>query len=245
MDVSNLNRARQLLILMGLVLSACAPSPSAIQTAIAETQAAVTKSPTPLPPTPTQWAWKVIQSIFNREQHNDSDIWREDTLAINLEIPGAFEMKVDMESAGSNFIILANVRNRLEMVCEGGTLGVFLRDDTSQMVFDNNSRRPAMPINNGTTTCQITAKFDQYARHIEIYQNNMLIFTLTPEEVGNFPGGLFSDGKILKVYLTSGPRSGSSVSGFTISSVKLNELTLYAQSPVISGSTDANTPPPP
>jgi hypothetical protein len=248
MDASNL-KIKRLLILLGLVLSACTPSPSAVQTAIAKTQAVVTDTSTPtlIPtPTPTQWAWKVIKNVFTQEQQNDSDIWRVLPLANNLEVPDAFEMKVDMESVGANVIVLEGIKNRMEFACEEGTLGVFLRNDiVVGLAFDNNDNRPAMPIINGATICQITIRFDQYAKHIEIFQNDLLVFQLTPEEIGDFPGGVFPDGKIREVDLTSGPRSGNarSGSGHIISKVRLNELVFYAPAAVMSVLPEANNTP--
>ena len=240
---SNPYRVKALMVLLGLVLSACAPSTSVIQTAIAETQEA------PLSPisTPTQWAWNAIKSIFTQEQQNDSEIWRVLPLASNLTFPDAFQMKLDMESVGANVIVLENSKNSMIIACEEGTLGVFLRNDTTvDPAFDNNDNRPGMPIIDGTTVCQITVIFDQYAKHIDIFKNDLRIFQLTPEEVGDFPGGLFPDGKIREVDLTSGPRSGNprSGSGHIISSVKLNKLVFYAPAAVMSIPTAADVPVP-
>jgi len=246
MDASNLN-IKRLLILMGLVLSACAPSPSAVQTAIANTQAVATETTTPtlIPtPTPTQWTWKVIKTIYAQELQNDSDIWQNLPLARNLEIPDSFQMKLDMESIGANFIVLEGAKNSLEIACGEGTLGIFLRNDiVAGLAYDSNDNRPGMPIIDGTTICQITVTFDQYAKHIEIFQNDLLIFQLTPEDVGDFPGGLFPDGKILEVDLSSGPRSGNarSGSGHIVSKVSLNELVFYAPAAVSSILPEANT----
>jgi hypothetical protein len=67
-------------------------------------------------------------------------------------------------------------------------------------------------------------KFDKSAKNIQFSQNNKEILLLTPEKVGDFQGGLFPDGEILKVDLSLPPHAGNSNSGVEFSSVKIFEL---------------------
>lgn len=234
-------------VFLTILLSGCAPASTPIPPTFTlvptNTPIPPTAVPTYMPPptpTPTQAPWKVIKSIATKEnpiavQPNTSEDWAILTLTRNLEFSGALEMKLNMESIGAIVMVLTYTEGggepwwkdtkRLEIACEEGTLGVFLRDGTAEeYAFDNNANRPLMPTSNGVTTCQITVKFDQYAKNIQFFQDNKTIFLLTPEEVGNFQGGLFPDGKILKVDLTGSPKSGNQTSGFKFSSAKINEL---------------------
>jgi hypothetical protein len=184
-----------------------------------------------------QVPWKVFKSFATQEkpidQQNDHDYWSELTLTRNLKFTSDFEMKLNMESMGSNGILFTYAEGggepwwkgtkRMEIFCEKGTLGIFLRDGTSEAAaFTNDDDRPSMPSNNESTTCQIAVRFDQYAKKIQFFQDNKPIYLLNPEEVGDFQGGLFPDGKILRIELSSSPKSGSSTSN-----VKLNELVFY------------------
>jgi hypothetical protein len=181
--------------------------------------------------------WVAVESIVTREespieQQNVSDQWEGVWLAGNLKFSSAFEMKLTMESIGENLINLTFTEGggepwwkgtkRMEFSCIDGRLRVSLRDGTSES--------PAyeaeldMPSSNSETSCQITVKFAQHAKNIQIFQDNKTILQLTPEEVGDFQGGLFPDGVILKVDLNSPPHAGNSNSGVEFSSVKLVEL---------------------
>jgi hypothetical protein len=182
-----------------------------------------------------QVPWKAIKTIGSEEKPidkknvSDSD-WQTLRLAWNLKFPDAFEIMLNMESIGSNGIVLTSIQGggdiwwkgtkRIEIICGEGTLGINLRDGTSEdMAFTNDNDRPPMTISNGTTNCQIIIKFDQYAKNVKIFQEDKLIFMVTPEEVGDFKGGLFPDGKILTVDLSSSPKKNDQ-----ISSVKLIDL---------------------
>lgn len=236
-------------VMLAILLSGCAPAPPPVpptftsvptntpipvKTSIPPT--AVPPKDTPAP-TPTEVPWKIIKSIATKEKpielQNVSKYWQTLKLSKNLKFSSAFEIKLNMESIGSNGIVLTYTQNggepwwkgtkRMEIFCEEGTLGVLLRDGTAeQMVFDNNDNRPLMPSSNGATICQIIVRFDQYAKNIQIFQDNKIILQLTPEQVGDFQGGLFPDGNILKVELSNSPKSG-----INISSVKLVELGFY------------------
>jgi hypothetical protein len=145
-----------------------------------------------------------------------------------------------MESIGANSIYLTQTLNkggpwwkdlkRMEIMCFERTLLILLRDGSAeQPVFSNAEYRPLMPYSNGATSCQITIRFDQYGKNIQILQDNEMIEKIiTPEKYGDFPGGLFPDGNILKVELVSGPKSFNIISsGNNVSSVKLIELGFY------------------
>ena len=70
------NKVSQLSILIGLILSACAPSPSSIQTAIVQTQATWTKTPiprsTPRPTTTPESLWShcVLGNTMTRQYYD-------------------------------------------------------------------------------------------------------------------------------------------------------------------------------
>jgi len=188
---------------------------------------------TTVPISETQNQWEVIQSVFNKELENNSDYWQEITLVSNLNFSSDLEIKLGMESIGANIIVLSSVQNsegvwwkdkRMEIACEEGTLGIHFRDGTTEeMTFDNDDNRPEMPVIGGKTNCQIIVKFNQFAKNIQIFQSDMLIFNISPKNIGDFPEGLFPNGTILNIKLTSAPKEGN-----TISSAKLNELSIYA-----------------
>jgi len=184
-----------------------------------------------------QVPWKVLKSIATEEkpfeQENNHDNWQSVRLIRGLKFSNALEMKLNMVSMGANSIILTYTEGggepwwkgtkRMEIFCAEGTLGVFLRDGTAEEVtFTNSDNIPMMQTSDGATICQFSLKFDQYAKNVQILQDNVLIFLFTPEQVGNFQGGLFPDGKILKVELYTSPKSSGSPS-----SVKLSELVFY------------------
>ena len=181
--------------------------------------------------------WIAVESIVTREenpieQQNISDQWDGALLAENLKFVGDFEMKLDMKSVGETNIGLTYTEGagepwwkdtkRMELSCIDGRLRVLLRDGTAESpVYEEELSMPSSGIE---TSCEITIKFDQYAKKIQFLQNNKDILSLVPEEVGDFQGGLFPDGKILKVDLNIPPNAGNSNSGVEFSSVKLVEL---------------------
>ena len=235
-------------VFLTVLLSGCAPAstpvpPTLMPTSIPPT--AVPPTDTPLP-TPTEVPWNLVKSIVSKEKpiesKNLSDkSWQQSKISGNLKFSGAFEIKLNMESLGINSIYLTQTLNkgglwwkdlkRMEIMCFELTLGIFLRDGSAeQAVFSNAEYRPLMPsTSNGATSCQITIRFDQYGKNIQILQDNEMIEKIiTPEKYGDFPGGLFPDGNILKVELTSGPKSINIISsGNNTSSVKLIELGFY------------------
>ena len=242
-------------VFLTVLLSGCAPASTPVPptlisiptntpmpTSIPPT--AVPPTDTPLP-TPTQVPWNLVKSIASKDKpivaENISEkLWQQSTISGNLKFSGAFEIKLNMESKGSNGIILTQALNkggpwwkdlkRMDIMCYERTLGIDLRDGSAeQPVFDNAEYRPLMPYSNGATSCQITVRFDQYGKNIQIFQDNELIEKIiAPEKYGDFPGGLFPDGNILQVELTSGPKSINNISsGNNTSSVKLIELGFY------------------
>lgn len=181
--------------------------------------------------------WVIVESVVTKdgkpiEQQNTSDEWIGIPLAENLKFSGAFEMKFAMESVGENFINLTYSEGsreswwqgtkRMEISCRDGKLGVALRDGSSESYIYE--KELEMPSSNAGTSCQLTIKFDQSAKNVEFFQNNKSILRFTSEEIGDFPGGLFPNGEILKVDLSSPPNAGNSNSGVKYSSVKLVEL---------------------
>ncbi len=181
--------------------------------------------------------WVAVESIVTREenpleQQNVSDQWEGALFAENLKFAGAFEMKLAMKSVGENIIGLTYTEGageqwwkgtkRMELSCIDGRLSVYLRDGTSEApVYEEELEMPSSGLE---TSCEITVKFDQSAKKIQFFHANKEILRLTPEEVGDFQGGLFPDGKILKVDLSLPPHAGNSNSGVEFSSVKLVEL---------------------
>jgi hypothetical protein len=187
--------------------------------------------------TSIQQPWVVVESIVTKEenpiaQQNVSDQWEGALLAENLKFAGPFEMKLMMESIGENLINLTSTEGagedwwkgtkRMEISCTDGNLGVYLRDGSSEAYIYQ--EKLDMPGSDVETSCQITVKFDQYARNIQFFQDDKAILQFTSAEVGDFQEGLFPDGKILKVDLSSPPHAGNSTSGAKFSSVKLVEL---------------------
>jgi hypothetical protein len=234
-------------VLLTILLSGCAPAstpvPPTLTSIPTNTPIPTSIPPTSVPPTdtplptPTQVPWNLVTSIATKEKpietQNISDKWwQQSKLSGNLKFSSAFEMKLNMESIGSNRIDLTYTLNkgepwwkddkRIEIECAEGTLGVALRDGTSEEAAFSSAANYYMPKKDGVTVCQITVRFDKYAKNIQIFQDNKIIFDVIPEQVGNFQGGLFPDGNILKVELTTSPKSGSK-----ISSVKLVELGFY------------------
>jgi hypothetical protein len=185
--------------------------------------------------------WVAVESIVTKEgspieQQNVSDQWEGALLADNLKFAGEFEMKLGMESTGENIIGLTYSEGggedwwkgtkRMEIACIDGRLEILLRDGASEKpVYNKNFD---MPVSGSETSCYITVKFDQHAKNIEFFQGNESILLLTPQEVGDFQGGLFPDGEILKVDLSLPPNAGNSNSGAEFSSVKLVELVFSA-----------------
>jgi hypothetical protein len=236
-------------VVLTVLMSGCAPASTPIPptlTLVSTNTPIPTKTsipPTAIPPTdtpaptPTEVPWNIFKSIATEEKpielQNISSNWQTLKLITNLKFSGAFEIKLNMESIGANGIILTYAQNggepwwkgtkRMEIYCEEGTLGVLLRDGTAeQMVYDNGDNRPLMPSSNGATICQITVRFDQYAKNIQIFQDNKIIFQVIPEQVGDFQGGLFPDGNILKVELSNSPKSG-----INSSSIKVVDFGFY------------------
>ena len=242
-------------VFLTVLLSGCAPAstpiPPTLTSIPTNTPMPTSIPPTAVPPTdtplptPTQVPWNLVKSIATKEKpieaKNISEkLWQQSTISGNLKFSGDFEIKINMESKGANGIILTQALNkggpwwkdlkRMDIMCYERTLGIVLRDGSAeQPVFDNAEYRPLMPYRNGATSCQITVRFDQYGKNIQIFQDNELIEKIiTPEKYGDFPGGLFPDGNILKVELTSGPKSINNISsGNNTSSVKLIELGFY------------------
>lgn len=179
----------------------------------------------------------IVESIVTKDQNpielqNESDQWKGTLLAANLDFSGAFEMKLNMKSIGENVIGLTYTEGsgeqwwkgtkRMELSCMDGRLRVMLRDGTSESpVYEEEL---SMPSSGSETSCEITVKFDKSAKNIQFSQDNRDILLLTPEKVGDFQEGLFPDGKILKIDLSSPPHAGNSNSGVEFSSVKLVEL---------------------
>ena len=234
-------------VFLTVLLSGCAPAPTPVPPTLISTPTsipptAVPPTDTPLP-TPTQVPWNLVKSIVSKEKpiesKNLSDkSWQQSKISGNLKFSGAFEIKLNMDSIGVNGIYLTQALNkgglwwkdlkRMDITCFERTLGIVLRDGSAeQPVFDNAEYRPPMPYSNEATSCQITVRFDQYGKNIQIFQDNELIEKIiTPEKYGDFPGGLFPDGNILKVELFSSPKSANIIAN-SISSVKLIELGFY------------------
>lgn len=181
--------------------------------------------------------WVAVESIVTRQenpikQQNVSDQWEGALLAENLKFAGDFEMKLDMKSVGENIIGLTYTEGtgeywwkgtkRMELSCIDGRLIVYLRDGTSEApVYEEEL---SMPSSGFETSCEIAVKFDKSAKNIQFSQDNKDILLLSPEEVGDFQEGLFPDGEILKVDLSSPPHAGNSNSGVEFSSIQLVEL---------------------
>jgi len=232
-------------VFLTVLLSGCAPAPTPVPPTLISTPTsipptAVPPTDTPLP-TPTEVPWNLVKSIVSKEKpiesKNLSDkSWQQSKISGNLKFSGAFEIKLNMDSIGVNGIYLTQALNkgglwwkdlkRIEIICVERILGISLRDGSAeQPVFS--SYEPPMPSSNGATSCQITIRFDQYGKNIQILHDNELIEKIiTPEKYGDFPGGLFPDGNILKVELFSGPKL-SNIIATEISSVKLIELGFY------------------
>ena len=180
--------------------------------------------------------WVAVESIVTRDekplkQQNVSDQWEGSLLAENLKFAGEFEMKLDMKSVGKSHMGLTYTEGarepwwegtkRMELVCSDGRLAVWLRDGTSE--FPAYTEELDMPSSNFETRCEITIKFDQYAKKIQFLQYDKTILLLVPEEVGDFQGGLFPDGKILKVDLSIPPTNMGN-EGVESPSIELIEL---------------------
>lgn len=180
--------------------------------------------------------WVAVESIVMREespieQQNVSDQWQGALLAENLKFSGDFEMKLYIQSMGKTHIGLTHTEGagepwwkdtkRMELICSDGKLVVWLRDGTSEdPVY---AEELSMPVNGFETSCEITVKFDQSATKIQFLQNDKPILVLTPEEIGDFQGGLFPDGNILKVD-TGLPPINAGNESVEIPSFKLIEL---------------------
>jgi hypothetical protein len=234
-------------VFLTVLLSGCAPAstpvpPTLISTPTSIPPTAVPPTDTPLP-TPTEVPWNLVKSIATKEKpiesKNLSDkSWQQSKISGNLKFSGAFEIKLNMESIGQNGIYLTQALNkggpwwkdlkRMDITCFERTLLILLRDGSAeQPVFSNAEYRPLMPSIYPVTSCQITIRFDQYGKNIQILQDNEMIEKIiTPEKYGDFPGGLFPDGNILKVELFSSPKSVNIIAN-SISSVKLIELGFY------------------
>lgn len=195
-------------VVLAVLLSGCAPKPWVSAASI------VSKQDRPM------------------EKQNASDQWDGALLAENLLFSGEFEMKLSMKSVGENIIGLTYAEGggepwwagtkRMELSCMDGRLGVILRDGASESPVYTDELD--MPGGNSETSCDITIRFDQSAKKIQFLQNNEAVLLLVPEEVGDFQGGLFPGGKIMKVDLSLPPNAGNSNSGVEFSSVKLIEL---------------------
>jgi hypothetical protein len=240
--------------ILTVLLSGCAPATTSIPpTLISQSTNTLTPTvitPTAIPPTntplptPTEVPWILSKSIVTEEKpieikNTAEKDWQQIKIAGKMNFSGAFEIKLNMESKGSNGIILTQTLNkggpwwkdnkRMDIMCYERTLGIVLRDGSSeQQVYDNAEFRPLMPYINGATICQITIRFDQYGKNIQIFHDNEVIAQIIPEKYGNFPGGLFPDGTIQQIELASGPRSINIISsGSDISNGKLIELGFY------------------
>ena len=234
-------------VFLTVLLSGCAPAPTPVPPTLISTPTsipptAVPPTDTPLP-TPTEVPWNLVKNITTKEKpiesKNLSDkSWQQSKISGNLKFSGAFEIKLNMESIGINGIYLTQAVNkgglwwkdlkRMDITCFERTLEIDLRDGSAeQPVFSNAEYRPLMPSIYPVTSCQITVRFDQYGKNIQIIQDNEMIEKIiTPEKYGDFPGGLFPDGNILKVELFSSPKSANIIAN-SISSVKLIELGFY------------------
>lgn len=166
-----------------------------------------------------QVPWKVVMSLASPDKpiegQNNYNNWREMTLGRNVKFSDALQIELNIESMkGANGIVLQgtgegtpwwNGQKRIELMYEDGSLHIMVRDGTQEReIYD--SRIP-LQVRNGVTTGKINIVFDQFGKNIQIFQGSNVVFQLAFENVGDFPRGLFPQGRILAVWLSTGPNS--------------------------------------
>ena len=163
--------------------------------------------------------WKVFMSMASPakpiEEQNSTENWVGTTLAHGIRFTDGLQIKLNLESLnGSNGIVFQGTgegvpwwsgQKRIEFFYADGNLQILLRDGTQEaVIYDSNL---PLKIINGATTGEITITLDQFGKSIQISQDNTDIFQLTFASVGDFPNGLFPNGQILTITLTTGPKA--------------------------------------
>ena len=166
-----------------------------------------------------QLPWKVFMSLVSPvrpiEEQNNSDAWVGTTMAHGVWFTDGLQIKLNIEVVkGSIGIVLQgtgegnpwwNGQKRIEIFYADGSLQMLVRDGTQEkQIYDG-----TIPLKmvNGVTTGEVTITFDQFGKNMHIAQDNQGIFQLAFGNVGNFPNGLFPQGEILGVTLSTGPQT--------------------------------------
>lgn len=221
-----------LFIASALILVGCAPPPVSISTSI-------TPSPTlmetpsanvaPLVETPTAKAaplmeeWKPIEILAAEDnpilQDNSTNDWIGTILTEDVRFSSGLQIKFNLETKGTTGIILTatppgdpwwNGHKRLEIMMDDTSLVVLLRDGTQeQQAYE---RRVFLGLSNSAGNIrEIVVAFDPQVKNIQIQHGNQIIMRISTPTVGDFPDGLFPNGRILEVEFSNSPNSSGNL----------------------------------
>jgi|GEM_PF-3092094 len=212
-----------LFVILMIFIVACKPT-NAVPTVFGSTQ-------TPLPvvsATTETDQWRILESLATAahpiHKENPTNEWSQNVLAENLLFSSGLQIRISLASStGANGILFTATRpgdtlsgqpfweghKRLELFYENGMINVLLRDGSMEEPVYSNQFQLEGNHN------ELLLVLDQHARNIEIRQVDRVLFAISPAEVGDFTGGLFPEGRILTVELSSAPQSKCDVTELT------------------------------
>lgn len=206
--------------------------------------------PTPtMPSIPTSKAeeWSVIKSMGTTaapvQKNNPGKDWTQFVLAEDVRFSSRLQIRMNMESTGTNGILLIATpagdytpgvdwwkgHKRLEVFYNGETLSILLRDGTQQdPVY---SKEIPFHLNNGDMILDLDAQ----AKNIRIQQDDKTLLEIYTPATGDYPIGLFPEGRILDIELSNAPNSNAALTRFEILIPTAEYLSLPPASTPASG----------